>query len=125
MVNLSANKFYLILNPLFKQIIQLVSKYTAPHCRYATNEYNTWMIKIRMSNMIRFLLLGLSALTLFACSTDKMVYRIETTSGDILYSEDEPDLNDNDYYEVEDLDGNEYQIKSNLLYKVDKYTRKK
>lgn len=75
--------------------------------------------------MTRFLLLGLSALTLFACSTSTTIYRIETTSGDLYYSEDEPELNSKDYYEVEDLDGNEVQIKSNLLYKVEKYTRKK
>lgn len=75
--------------------------------------------------MNRLLTLILPIFLLSACSTDKMVYRIETTSGNILYSEDEPELNDKDYYEVEDLDGNEYQIKSNLLYKVEKYTRKK
>lgn len=75
--------------------------------------------------MIRFLLLSLSALILAACSTTTTIYRIETTSGDLYYSEDEPELNSKDYYEVEDLDGNEVQIKSNLLYKVEKYTRKK
>ncbi len=76
-------------------------------------------------NMIRFLLLTTVFSMLVGCSTKTTIYRIETTSGNILYSEDEPDLNDNDYYEVEDLDGNEYKIKSNLLFKVEKYTRKK
>ncbi len=75
--------------------------------------------------MSRLLLLVLPFLFLNACSTAKTVYRIETTSGAILYSEDEPELNDNGYYEVEDLDGNQNQIKSNLLFKVEKYTRKK
>lgn len=56
----------------------------------------------------------------------RTVYRIETTSGERYYSDDEPSLNKRQgVYEIEDLDGNEYEIKQELIYKVDKFKHKK
>ncbi len=53
-------------------------------------------------------------------------YRIETTDGHRYYSESEPKLNKSaGIYEIEDLDGNEYQVKQDLIYKVEKYKHKK
>lgn len=54
------------------------------------------------------------------------VYRIETTNGERYYSEDEPDLDKaKGIYELEDLDGNTYNIKQELIYKVEKFKHKK
>lgn len=58
-------------------------------------------------------------------SNYETVYRIETTGGERYYSESKPDLNNNGYYEIEDLDGNDYQIKKELIYKVEKYKHRK
>lgn len=76
-------------------------------------------------------LLALATATLLSgCSsyfTDyKTVYRIETTNGERYYSEDEPNLSKaKGIYEVEDLDGNTYNIKQELIYKVEKFKHKK
>lgn len=58
-------------------------------------------------------------------SNYETVYRIETSNGERYYSDSKPDLNNAGYYEIEDLDGNEYQIKKNLIYKVEKYKHRK
>ncbi len=53
-------------------------------------------------------------------------YRIVTTTGQHYYSASEPDLNESaGVYEIEDLDGNEYRVKQDLIYKVEKYKHKK
>ncbi len=50
------------------------------------------------------------------------VYRIETTTGVRYYSEGEPDFNEaQGVYEVEDLDGNSYQLPKTSIYKIEKY----
>lgn len=52
----------------------------------------------------------------------KSVYRIETTNGDRYYSDDEPDFDQsNNVYEIEDLDGNSYQLPKDAIYKIEKY----
>lgn len=57
-------------------------------------------------------------------SNYETVYRIETSNGERYYSDSEPDLS-NGVYIIEDLDGNEYQVKKELIYKVEKYTHRK
>lgn len=79
--------------------------------------------------MKTFISLALLSLTLGCTSyfsNYRTVYRIETTSGERYYSEDEPDFSkrDNVYY-VEDLDGNEYQLDKSSIYKVEKYKYRK
>lgn len=54
------------------------------------------------------------------------VYRIETTDGQRYYSDSKPDLNESaGIYEIEDLDGNDYRIKKDLIYKIEKYKHRK
>ncbi|MBS9778173.1 MAG: DUF903 domain-containing protein [Gammaproteobacteria bacterium] len=54
------------------------------------------------------------------------VYRIETTDGQRYYSDSKPDLNESQgIYEIEDLDNNEYRIKKELIYKIEKYKHRK
>lgn len=54
------------------------------------------------------------------------VYRIETTNGERFYSDSKPDLNKSaGVYEIEDLDGNEYRVKKELIYKIEKYKHRK
>ncbi len=69
-------------------------------------------------------------MTLSGCSNYfsnyKTVYRIETTNGQRYYSNSKPDLNEaQGIYEVEDLDGNDYRFKKDLIYKIEKYKHKK
>lgn len=56
----------------------------------------------------------------------RTVYRIETTTGERYYSDDEPDLNESaGVYEIEDLDGNSYRIEKDRIYKVEKFKHRK
>lgn len=56
----------------------------------------------------------------------RSVYRIETTTGERYYSDDEPDLNENaSVYEIEDLDGNNYRIAKDGIYKIEKFKHRK
>lgn len=78
----------------------------------------------------KFLSILLPLLFLGGCanyfSEYRTVYRIETTDGQRYYSNSQPDLNKSaGIYEIEDLDGNEYRIKQDLIYKVEKYKHKK
>lgn len=79
-----------------------------------------------MKPSLYILLVGI---LLSGCSSNyfsnyETVYRIETSDGERYYSSSKPDLN-NDHYEIEDLDGNEYQIKKDLIYKIEKYKHRK
>ncbi|PID66366.1 MAG: hypothetical protein CR975_03390 [Gammaproteobacteria bacterium] len=81
-----------------------------------------------MTKKLSFALLSL--LLLSACtnyfSQYRTVYRIETTDGHRYYSSRQPSLNKSaGIYEIKDLDGNEYRIKQDLIYKVEKYKHKK
>ncbi len=79
--------------------------------------------KIYLSALLSFLLLG-GCTNYF--SKYQTVYRIETTDGHRYYSNSKPDLDKSaGVYEIEDLDGNEYRVKENLIYKVEKYKHKK
>ena len=76
------------------------------------------------------LILGtLAASLLGGCdsfSKDKTVYRIETNYNQRYYTESEPKLNKKKgIYEIEDLDGNQYKIKQDSIYKIEKYKHKK
>lgn len=75
--------------------------------------------------LIPLLLIGL----LSGCSNFsdyRTVYRIETTGGERYYSESQPDLDKSTgVYEIEDLDGNRYQLKQDLIYKIEKYKHRK
>lgn len=81
--------------------------------------------------MKRSLFSSLMALLLLAGCTNyfsqyRTVYRIETTDGQRYYSNSQPDLNKSaGIYEIEDLDGNEYRVKQDLIYKIEKYKHKK
>lgn len=71
-----------------------------------------------------------TALLIAGCSSYfsdyQTVYRIETTNGERYYSESEPRLKRNQtLYHIEDLDGNKYQIKQSLIYKIEKFKHKK
>ncbi len=59
-------------------------------------------------------------------SNYRTVYRIETTTGERYYSDDEPDLNDSQgVYYLEDLDGNTYRIEKAQMYKIEKFKHRK
>lgn len=81
--------------------------------------------------MKRSLFPSLIALLLLAGCTNyfshyRTVYRIETTDGQRYYSNSQPDLNKSaGIYEIKDLDGNEYRVKQDLIYKIEKYKHKK
>ncbi|PIE45674.1 MAG: hypothetical protein CSA45_02115 [Gammaproteobacteria bacterium] len=76
--------------------------------------------------MKRLILAVFIALLLGGCgnyfSRYNTVYRIQTTNGDHYYSDSQPDLNSSaGVYEIEDLDGNEYQIRKEQIHTIEKY----
>ncbi|PID63713.1 MAG: hypothetical protein CR974_01080 [Gammaproteobacteria bacterium] len=59
-------------------------------------------------------------------SNYRTVYRIETTTGQRYYSDSEPDFDaSSNTYEIEDLDGNEYQLSKGRIHKIQKFKHKK
>lgn len=75
-------------------------------------------------------LIILTSLIIAGCgsyfSDFQTVYRIETTNGERYYSKSEPRLKRNQsLYNIEDLDGNKYQVKPTLIYKIEKFKHKK
>lgn len=78
--------------------------------------------------MYKSLPFALILIVLAGCSNFskyRTVYRIETTSGERYYSDNKPDLVGDEYYQIEDLDGNDYRLKKDAIYKVEKYKHRK